>query len=156
MPAHPNDVLEICIAAGCEKAALHTCSVCKTAKYCSEVCQKADWKAGHKAACSAGSLTVKTKVRFPDGIAYDAEFTRGTLNGRGRMTFSDGMFYEGEMFAGRPHGRGRTVSPDGMIYEGDFRHAKRHGRGRVTTPDGRAFDSEWKDDFPSSDPVEVP
>ncbi|KIM37301.1 hypothetical protein M413DRAFT_277001 [Hebeloma cylindrosporum] len=31
---------------------LMTCSSCKHIRYCSKACQKADWKAGHKAICS--------------------------------------------------------------------------------------------------------
>ncbi len=30
---------------------LQLCSGCNTARYCSEACQKAAWRAGHKSAC---------------------------------------------------------------------------------------------------------
>jgi hypothetical protein len=145
----------LCLAHGCDKAANHACSACGTAKYCSPECQKADWKARHKAACAIVSVA-RSKFRRPDGTVYDGEFKKGTMDGKGRMTFSDGMFYEGDLIAGKPHGKGRTVGTDGIIYEGDFKQGKRHGKGKVTMPDGRAFESSWADDLPSSAPVQVP
>ncbi len=30
---------------------LQLCSGCNTARYCSEACQRAAWRAGHKGAC---------------------------------------------------------------------------------------------------------
>ena len=42
----------------CDKpgASLKRCGNCKLAWYCDEDCQRADWKAGHKAVCRSDSL----------------------------------------------------------------------------------------------------
>jgi hypothetical protein len=58
----------ICAAVGCEKVANHQCAACGVTKYCGQVCQKAHWKAGHKAECislasAAKMIEEKAKVR---------------------------------------------------------------------------------------------
>lgn len=40
-----------CTAAGCGRSAHSACARCGAARFCSTACQKADWKARHKAAC---------------------------------------------------------------------------------------------------------
>ncbi len=44
------------------------CAACHTARYCSPVCQRKDWKAGHKTACKAAvatSSSAATKGKTP-------------------------------------------------------------------------------------------
>ena len=36
-----------------ERVALHKCSRCKRARYCSAECQREAWRGGHKAVCQA-------------------------------------------------------------------------------------------------------
>lgn len=42
-----------CDACKVKKEGLMRCARCKKFYYCSEKCQKADWKAGHKGSCVA-------------------------------------------------------------------------------------------------------
>ena len=42
-----------CARCGTTSVQTHKCAGCKGPYYCGRECQKADWKAGHKAACQA-------------------------------------------------------------------------------------------------------
>ena len=46
---------QVCAFCGIHKDKLQRCSRCTVTYYCSHKCQKADWKAGHKAACTAAA-----------------------------------------------------------------------------------------------------
>ena len=47
-----GDVCAHCGAAGIEEAPLLRCAKCKTRLFCSRKCQRKDWTAGHRGACT--------------------------------------------------------------------------------------------------------
>ena len=49
MPGRPG----FCDVCGKDVAKTQQCSACKSRAYCGVVCQKADWRAGHKGQCKA-------------------------------------------------------------------------------------------------------
>lgn len=59
-----NDVCSSCLYA---KPSLKHCTACKTTRYCSQACQKRDWKSNHKSVCPAFARalpnTLPTEVR---------------------------------------------------------------------------------------------
>ena len=74
---------------------LRSCGRCKTAKYCSRTCQKADWKAGHKQVCAV-SLPAVDSTRA-DEAAVDA---------RRQLQQASLLNYKHEMKAHRASRRG--------------------------------------------------
>ena len=45
-----------CVRCGTTAVATHKCAGCLGPHYCGRECQKADWKAGHKAVCKAAAV----------------------------------------------------------------------------------------------------
>ena len=58
-PEKPAASSPLCASCGAESgpgaAALKPCSRCKAVSYCGKECQRAHWKAGHKAACNSST-----------------------------------------------------------------------------------------------------
>ena len=49
--AQQGRAVDVCKHCGKTGADMKTCTGCKLAKYCGPVCQRANWKAGHKKTC---------------------------------------------------------------------------------------------------------
>jgi hypothetical protein len=69
-------VVFTCSAAGCDKPAPKTCSICLRSWYCSAACQKADWKT-HKASCKrAAADMVRIKVHYDTFLCQEMRSRR--------------------------------------------------------------------------------
>ena len=63
---------EKCAFCGAKDQPLHYCSGCRQRKYCRQACQRAAWRAGHKAECkrlraAASSASTASTSRRPGG-----------------------------------------------------------------------------------------
>ncbi len=139
-----------CDALGCEKAGLHCCSVCGVKKYCCSVCQKADWKAGHKAACSTLSstaekdrkkVTVKSHIFLNDGALYDGETLKGLPHGFGTAYLQIDQTHDRSRewmnYGYHGDGEGMKENPSGRpYYRGQWKGGEMHGQGSVIYPSG--------------------
>lgn len=65
----------------CSQPALHACSACKIARYCSKNCQTKDWKAFHKKLCGKQGLLEKEcrDILSPSLLSLLAGFKQGTF-----------------------------------------------------------------------------
>ncbi len=75
-----------CCYAPCGKSDcdMSSCSGCRSVTYCSAVCQKADWKAGHKKACIKRSVVAEPTVealRVGSHVRLHS-LSKAELNGR--------------------------------------------------------------------------
>ena len=59
-----------------ESGELLQCSRCKQAYYCSAICQKKQWKAGHKQACRAPGQIETGDIMLVNGIVSKPELNR--------------------------------------------------------------------------------
>jgi hypothetical protein len=60
-----------CAHCAVEVAKIRACSLCRHVVYCGAECQKAHWKAGHRASCSRAALPIKTSLldgRDPEAL----------------------------------------------------------------------------------------
>ena len=71
-----------CAGPGCTNPGKHICKRCKHVRYCSAVCQKSHWKAGHKKECKAA------KRPF---VEYDVTFVQPAQRGMFHMNVSHQM-----------------------------------------------------------------
>ena len=73
-PAHA--VAAVCKHCGRAGTDMKTCTGCKDATYCGVVCQRANWKAGHKKTCkgkpnTGGKAHLAAGQRCEDAEDYD-------------------------------------------------------------------------------------
>ena len=67
--------MPLCACCGTE-GAIYRCARCQESCYCSTVCQKQDWKAGHKVKCATAAAAGATPAAATPGIAEAANEVR--------------------------------------------------------------------------------
>ncbi len=67
-----NNDINICHNKECSEVGVRRCSKCKQAWYCSENCQRSDWKNGHKKKCKKYTEKIEKKAKkiIEKGIKY--------------------------------------------------------------------------------------